>query len=163
MELSGERLSDHRSLGEQAKPELWIFDQFEEVLSLDPIDDTEKRLFFEQLAEALGDTEGPRWALFAMRDDYLGAMEPYLKLLPTGLSARFRLELLDPNGARQAIQKPAAGAGLDFTEAAARRLVDDLRQVRVDRPGDPNRCTVPTSSRSNSRSSVGSCGRSFRG
>jgi hypothetical protein len=133
-EFSNERLNDYHSVGDETKPELWIFDQFEEVLSLDPIDNTEKRLFFEQLAEALEHSEEPRWALFVMREDYLGALEPYLKLLPTGLSARFRLELLDPDGARQAIQKPAAGAGLDFTEAAACRLVDDLRQVRVDRP-----------------------------
>jgi hypothetical protein len=134
VEFSNERLNDYQSVGDATKPELWIFDQFEEVLSLDPIDNTEKRLFFEQLAEALEHTEEPRWALFVMREDFLGALEPYLKLLPTGLSARFRLELLDPDGARQAIQKPAAGAGLDFTDAAACRLVDDLRQVRLDRP-----------------------------
>ena len=137
MELSGRRLSDHRSAGKEVKPELWIFDQFEEVLNLDPLDDTEKRLFFGQLAEALGQAEKPRWALFAMREDYLGAMEPYLKVLPAGLSARFRLELLDPEGARDAIQQPAAAAGLPFTVAAARKLVDDLRRERADRPGGP--------------------------
>jgi hypothetical protein len=142
-ELSSMRLSDHRSASEEAKPEIWIFDQFEEVLNLDPIDDTEKQLFFEQLAEALGHAEEPRWALFAMREDYLGAMEPYLKLLPTGLSARFRLELLDPDGARQAIQKPAAGAGLVFADDAARRLVDDLRRMRADRPRGPEQVPGP--------------------
>src|SRR5262249_23527259 len=64
-------------------------------------------------------------------------------VLPAGLSARFRLELLDPDGAREAIQKPAAGAGLAFTDAAARRLVDDLRRVRADRPGGPEHVPGP--------------------
>ena len=143
LDVSSRRLSDHHSVGDETKPELWIFDQFEEVLSLDPIDHNEKQLFFEQLAEALGDTEEPRWALFAMREDYLGAMEPYLKLLPTGLSARFRLELLDSDAARQAIQKPAGVSGLGFTDAAARKLVDDLRRVRVDRPDGPEQVLGP--------------------
>jgi hypothetical protein len=143
MDASIRTLSEYRSGGDKAKPELWIFDQFEEVLSLDPIDDREKRVFFEQLAEALVHTKGPRWALFAMREDYLGAMQPYLKLLPTGLSVRFRLELLDSGAARQAIQKPASGTGVGFTDAAARRLVDDLRRVRVDRPGGPEPALGP--------------------
>jgi hypothetical protein len=130
------RLSDLPFEGEEAKPELWIFDQFEEVLSLDPLDDAEKHLFFEQLAEALQSSDEPRWALFAMRDDYLGAMEPYLKVLPTGLSTRFRLELLDTDAARQAIQEPARVAGVDFTDAAAQKLIDDLRRIRVRGPDD---------------------------
>jgi len=122
-DLSGRKLSDHHFEGDEAKPELWIFDQFEEVLSLDPADDAEKQVFFEQLAELFGQSDKPRWALFAMREDYLGAMEPYLKLLPAGLSSRFRLELLDPDAALQAIQGPGHRAGVDFTNAAARKLV----------------------------------------
>jgi hypothetical protein len=131
-DLSDGKLSDYHFESNEAKPELWIFDQFEEVLSLEPADDAEKQLFFEQLAELFGQSDNPRWALFAMREDYLGAMEPYLKLLPAGLSSRFRLDLLDPDAALQAIQGPGHRAG--FTKAAARKLVDDLRRARIPRP-----------------------------
>src|ERR671920_236008 len=37
--------------------------------------------------------------------------------------------------ALEAIRRPAERAGVDFAEEAARQLVDDLRTVRVQRPG----------------------------
>jgi hypothetical protein len=130
-DLVGRQLSDYRSTGDANTPELWIFDQFEEVLSLDPTDDAVKRAFFEQLATVLGDPESPRWALFALREDYLGGMEPYLKLLPTGLSARFRLELLDPESAQQAIDGLAKEGGGRFAPDAVEALISDLRQMLI--------------------------------
>jgi hypothetical protein len=133
-DLSGGRLRDVHFGGDDKKPELWIFDQFEEVLSLGPMDDAARRQFFEQLAEAFERSDQPRWALFAIREDYLGAMEPFLELLPTGLSARFRLELLDADAARDAIQVPVRREGLEVTDAAARKLVDDLRRIRIPGP-----------------------------
>jgi len=130
-DLLGRQLSDCRSSSEEAKPELWILDQFEEVLSLVPTDDTVKRAFFEQVAAALADPEYPRWALFAMREDYLGGMEPYLKLLPTGLSSRFRLELLDPEAASQAINGLAKEGHGSFDPDAVKMLISDLRRMLV--------------------------------
>ena len=38
------------------------------------------------------------------------------------------------NAAREAIQKPARNGGVDFTDAAATKLVNDLRQVQVQQP-----------------------------
>ena len=51
-----------------------VFDQFEEVLTLDPTDQDLKREYFQQLGEAM---EIPNlWALFAMRDDFVASLEP---------------------------------------------------------------------------------------
>ncbi|MBX0330984.1 hypothetical protein K2Z83_25345, partial [Oscillochloris sp. ZM17-4] len=112
--------------------ELLIFDQFEEVLSADPTDRAAKAAFFAELGALL---ESPRiWALFVLREDYLGAIKPFLLPIPTRLTATYRLDLLDPAQARRAMQGPARAAGRDFTDAAATRLVDDLRQTTVQRP-----------------------------
>ncbi len=67
------------------------------------------------------------WGLFCIRDDYLASLDPYLRPMPT----RFHLDLLDVSGALEAIRKPTGSRGVIFDAAAASRLVDELRQVRV--------------------------------
>ena len=109
-----------------------LFDQFEEILALDPTDHAAKVAFFAQVGEALRDRH--LWALFALREDHLAGLDPYLRPVPTRLRTTFRLDLLDEGAALQAMQRPARRAGVEFTDAAARRLVDDLRRVRVQRP-----------------------------
>ncbi len=110
-------------------PEFLIFDQFEEVLTIDPTDRASKNAFFTQLGTALKNRD--RWALFAMRTDFVGALEPYVRMVPTFFSNTFHLELLGVKSAREAIQQPARQAGVDFTDGAASKLVDDLRRVQV--------------------------------
>ncbi len=109
-----------------------IFDQFEEVLTIAPTDQKGKATFFAQLGLALRDHK--RWALFAMREDFIAALEPYLRPLPTRLRNTFRLDLLSVAAARQAIQSPPRQVGVNFNDAAANRLVDDLRMVQIQRP-----------------------------
>jgi hypothetical protein len=109
-----------------------IFDQFEEVLTADPFDLDAKEEFFWELGEAL--SRPGRWALFAMRDDHVAALAPYLGAIPTRLSARYRLDLLDEPAALRAICEPARLCNTTFTEAAARGLTRDLRQTRVQNP-----------------------------
>lgn len=116
----------------EAKYELLVFDQFEEVLTLDPTDQNTKHAFFEQLGQLLEDRT--IWALFAMREDYLGALTPYVTPIPNGLSVTFRLDLLSQEAALQALQKPASNAGVNFETAAAEALVNDLRRVQLQRP-----------------------------
>ena len=111
---------------------LLIFDQFEEILTTDPLDREAKTEFFNQLGEVLRDPR--RWALFAIREDYVAALDPYLRALPTRLKSTFRLDLLTTDCARNAIQQPAREFGSEFTEEATTRLVDDLRQVWVQAP-----------------------------
>lgn len=111
--------------------EVLIFDQFEEILTIDPHNQEAKHEFFRQLGLALRARH--RWALFVMRDDYVASLAPYLRPVPTRLSTTFRLDLLGVGAARQAMRQPAAQVGIDFNEEAATRLIDDLRRVQVQR------------------------------
>lgn len=108
---------------------LLIFDQFEEVLTLSSTDAALKQDFFEQLGLALQNRR--RWALFAIREDYMGGLAPYVRAIPNRLNVTFRLGLLGPDAAKVAIQQPARDKAVDFTDGAAQKLVDDLRRIQV--------------------------------
>ncbi|MGY1691851.1 NACHT and WD repeat domain-containing protein [Geodermatophilus sp. SYSU D01105] len=113
--------------------EVLVFDQFEEALTADPTDEEAKHQFFRELGQLLRDRD--HWALFSMREDFLAALDPYLRYLPTRFRSTFRLDLLSVSEALEAIRLPAQRMGVVFTEDAAQQLVDDLRTVRVQRPG----------------------------
>jgi WD40 repeat protein len=109
-----------------------VFDQFEELLTLDPTDDEAKREFLRQVGAALRD--GDRWALFAMREDYVGALDPFLPLLPTRLAVTFRLDLLRREAAGEAICRPSAEFGVTFEDGAVAMLVHELARIQVQDP-----------------------------
>ena len=109
-----------------------VFDQFEEILTIDPMNRDAKIEFFNQVGEVLRDLT--RWALFSMREDHVAALDPYLRPIPTRLKSTFRLDLLTAESARIAVQLPAKVAGVEVTEEATTKLVDDLRQVAVQGP-----------------------------
>jgi WD40 repeat protein len=109
-----------------------IFDQFEEILTIDPTDQVNKRAFFSQIGDALHNRH--RWALFSMREDYVAALDPFLRPISTHLNSRYRLDLLGVEAAHQAILHPVRDTGVDFSEGAAMKLVDDLRRVQIQRP-----------------------------
>lgn len=108
-----------------------VFDQLEEAL-IERADAVAKREFFRQVGVTLRNRD--RWALFAIREDFVAPLDPYVRLLPTRLRTRYRLDFLDERAARQAVQLPAQEAGVAFSEEAATRLVDDLRRVWVHQP-----------------------------
>jgi WD40 repeat protein len=112
--------------------DLLIFDQFEEILTLDPTDGDAKTEFFTQVGEALRGEE--RWALFSFREDHLAGLDPFLPLIPTRLATTFRLGFLSREAAVLAIQGTAGKGGVAFTEEAAEQLVTDLSRVRVQQP-----------------------------
>jgi hypothetical protein len=102
------------------------FDQFEEILRLDERDIAAKEMFFQQLGLALYNR---RWlVIFSIRDEYVGAIEPYLRNLPTRLSARFRMDRLNPEAARDAIVKTAAPQR-NFRDEAVDTLFEDSNLV----------------------------------
>ena len=121
---------------------LLVLDQMEELFTLDRLDWSAKEAFLVQLGEALGgvtdwdseppeDAPPPPWALLSMREDYVAELEPYLRLIPTGLGFRYRLEPLKPEAALEAATGPA---GDWFPEQAARVLIEDLRTLAVPGP-----------------------------
>ncbi len=134
--LAGMSLADYllQRPGAEGGPgiQVLIFDQFEEILTLDPTDLAAKQEFFRQVGDALAAPK--RWALFSMREDHVAALDPYKLPVPSRFGNTFRLDLLGEQAARQAIQQPARQAGVEFDDVAAARLVDDLRRVRVQQP-----------------------------
>jgi len=127
-----EYLQPHFGTDEEPQLLVLIIDQLEEVLNIDPTDTEAKEAFFIELGKAL---RNPRlWALFVIREDYLGALEPYARAIPTRLANTFRLDLLDSASAADAIAGPARAQGVDFTRPAVQGLVDDLRCTRVQQP-----------------------------
>ena len=98
-----------------------IFDQFEEILTVDPLGVEAKREFFGELGKLLQDN--PRiWALFAIREDYLAPFDSLIdwreqrlaKFLVVGSDLKDggsrRPQLCAP-GARQAGGRPGDDAG----------------------------------------------------
>lgn len=138
-------LNDYFARSGDDVDQLLIFDQFEELLTDDPAADEARSVFFAQLGEAL--TNPRRWALFSIREDYLGRLKPFAPTLPTRLETTFRLELLSLAATRQAIQGPAQEAGVTFSDAAADQLVHNLSLVRIQRNGavlaQPGRVVEP--------------------
>jgi hypothetical protein len=132
-ELAGLSLAEYlerrRAAQEDSRRMVLILGQFEEILTLDPTQQAAKKDFFAQVGEALH--QRWLWAVFSLREDYIAGLDPYLRSIPTRLNTTFRLELLGEAAAREAMQKPARDAGVDFTDAAARKLADDLRRVQV--------------------------------
>lgn len=108
-----------------------VFDQFEELFTLDPTDQAAKASFLEDVGVAL--RSRGRWALFSMREDFIAQLDPYLPLVPTRFRTRYRLDLLTPEAAKVAARRPAETAGVHFASDAADKLIDDLRRVRVQR------------------------------
>jgi len=108
-----------------------VFDQFEEIFTLDSTDWDEKKAFLSELGTVMANRS--IFALFSMREDFIAQLDPYASSMPTHFSNTYRLELLGPSQARLAIQKPAEAAGVEFADDAAQGLVDDLRRVRVER------------------------------
>jgi WD40 repeat protein len=128
--LTLEAYLEQRALSvETSENILLLFDQFEEVLTVSSTDGPAKQEFFEQLGEALQNRQ--RWALFAIREDYMGGLAPYVRAIPNRLSVPFRLGLLGPQAAKLSIQQPARDQGVEFTDEAAQKLVDDLRRIQV--------------------------------
>lgn len=109
-----------------------IFDQFEEILTIDPVSVETKHEFFNQLGQMLVDTH--IWAIFALREDYLAPFDPYSSLVPTNLKNRFRLDLMGRDAAREVIEKTAKLAGRSFAPEALKRLVSDLALMLVQQP-----------------------------
>jgi conflict system STAND superfamily ATPase/WD40 domain-containing protein len=109
-----------------------IFDQFEQVLTADPVDIQQKTDFFRDLGELLRNPQ--IWALFAIREDYLARMDAYARWLPTQLHNRFQLDLLNKSAASKAVIEPAKSKSCKFSEDGFERLFNDLALTKEQLP-----------------------------
>ena len=111
-----------------------IIDQLEEALTLIPTDWGAKEAFFRELGMLL--SVEPIWALLLMREDYMGGLDRYLRLLPGCLRSRYRLDFLSKDDARLAMRVPAEGQGVAFKADAADALAHRLAVAKIQRPGE---------------------------
>jgi hypothetical protein len=111
-------------------PYVLIVDQFEELLTTYPDRWQERSGFFEQLGAAMAHHPN-LWVLLTLREDYIGGLEPYSHLAPHRLRARFYMQRMGIEAAREAVERPAANAQRPFAEGVAAMLVDNLRMVRT--------------------------------
>ena len=75
--------------------------------------------------------------LFAMREDYLAAMDPYTAIMPEKLRVRFHLENLRKHQAIEAIVNPLTRGPhkRHFAPGVAERLAEELMTVEMEAPG----------------------------
>lgn len=116
---------------EDERPRVVIFDQFEELFSSYQEHSKHRENFFEQVGDALEEDRVLR-VVFAMREDFIGELDPYLSLLPEKLRTRFRLERLSEEDALLAITEPLKDTEYSYAEHVAEQLVQDLLMVPVE-------------------------------
>src|SRR5260370_26090649 len=122
-------IEDHIRRRKDKNNGLLIFDQFEEILRVDPEGVEAKRAFFDQLGAVFFD---PRiWALFVLREDYLAPFDPYARRVPTHLSNRYRIDRLNRDSAKLAIEKPTFASARKFAPGVVDMLVENLAKVNV--------------------------------
>jgi len=127
MELVAYLESRPRRKAQLGRPVVLVFDQLEEVLTIEPRAVAHKREFFAAVGRAL-DSER-YWALLVIREDHLPAFAPFRDRFPTQMSNTSRLDFLGLAGAREAAEQLARKGGREFP--AVDRLVRDLSAVQV--------------------------------
>ncbi|MCI5124949.1 MAG: hypothetical protein D3925_10835, partial [Candidatus Electrothrix sp. AR5] len=133
---SGTTLTDYwtaldaeREEGKRSKY-LLVFDQFEEIITRDPLNIDAKHEFFLQLGRLLQNRR--IWALFALREDYIARLDPFLEAIPTRLKTRYRLDLLGTGEASEVIFQTVEQGGKSFTDKGlVERLVRDLSMIKI--------------------------------
>ena len=116
-------------------PRALVIDQVEELLYGSPEDERDRRDFFSELSDALGN-DPLLHIVLAVREDFLAQFDRYTAGPILNRAARMRLEPLTRTAALRAVTEPARFDGRAFAPGVAERLVDDLLTVRVmDRTG----------------------------
>ena len=130
-------LQDRRQrLAEQDQDWVLIVDQFEEILTTNLDRWSDRRGFFDQIGQAM-QLDPHLWVLLTLREDSVSGLDPYARILPGKLQARFYMQRLNAFNALKAIKEPAKKAGREFESEAALELVDNLRRIYVQDQSDP--------------------------
>jgi WD40 repeat protein len=109
-----------------------IFDQFEELFTSYPECWQQRPDFFLQVRDAL-DANPRMRALFAMREDYVAAIDQYSTIMPEKFRVRFHLENLRKDQAIEAIEGPLTrGQNRHFADGVAEKLAKELMKVQVE-------------------------------
>jgi hypothetical protein len=108
-----------------------IIDQFEEILTSHHHRWQEREEFFRALDSVI-QSDPHLWVVLVLREDYVAGLDPYASLMTDKLRARYYMERMSIEAALEAVRRPAAEVGeRPFAPGVAEKLVDDLRQIRV--------------------------------
>ncbi|MEM7334741.1 MAG: hypothetical protein AAF490_21875, partial [Chloroflexota bacterium] len=115
---------------ENVPPHILVIDQFEEIITTHPDRWRDRAPFFMQLKEAmLADPQ--LWVLLTLREDYVAALSPYERLVPGHMRARYYMQRMKSEAARQAIEAPAVAGKRPFADGVAHTLLTNLQQIRT--------------------------------
>ncbi|NLI83490.1 MAG: hypothetical protein GX443_17690 [Deltaproteobacteria bacterium] len=103
---------------------LLLFDQFEELFTLSPHDRRGRLSFFSELGTALQDKQ--IWALFAIREEYVGALDAYSRFLPNHFAARYHLDFLSRNDGEKAVIGPLERLNIPYEPQVVKAILADL-------------------------------------
>lgn len=117
-----------------AHPLALIIDQFEEIFTTNPGAWRQRRPFFEQISEAM-EQDPYLWVVLVIREDYVAALDPFTKLLPGRLRARFYMQRMRYDAAMEAVMRPVATLR-PFEDDAAHELVQNLSLIYTGKDPD---------------------------
>jgi tripartite motif-containing protein 71 len=113
----------------EMRPQVLIFDQLEELISLYPDDwMVQQKDFFEQVADSLDNNPILR-IVFIIREDFLAQLDPFKNRLPEKLRPHFRLEQLRKKEAVLAIKGPLTNIIDNLAEDEARHIEDEIDEL----------------------------------
>ena len=112
-------------LSSMHRPPVLILDQFEEILTAHQSRWKDVQGFFAQLQEVMQNMS-EMGVVLAMRDEHVGGIESFAPMFPKRLRMRYHMERLTPDGALEAITRPALRAGCPFADGVADQLVEYL-------------------------------------
>ena len=113
---------------------LLVFDQFEEVFTMSPHERSGRLRFFSELGAVLQDKK--IWALFAIKEEYVGALDAYSRFLPNHFAARYHLDFLTRSAAEQAVRGPLEHVQAPFDPEVVEAILADLTRTDGQEPAD---------------------------
>jgi len=114
-----------RLLEHAGEPAVLVVDQFEEIFALCK-DNRTQQAFIDSLLSLLQNEEPRHRVILTMRSDYATHIVRYQELERRWKEAKISVTPLGPAELREAIERPAAQAGLKFEDRLVAKLVDDI-------------------------------------
>lgn len=113
-------------------PLVVALDQFEEFFVRFEGDSERRSSFITLLGRLLADRQIDLRVIFSLRQEWLGELDDFREVLPGLLDFEYRLRSLTAFGARQAIARQLAAAGVAYEPRLLLDLVDRLEQYHFD-------------------------------